>query len=663
MSNLRAWLEEKSAEKSSEEREHFLVTIPRLFLQGGQVNKLCSLLSNYDFIEAKINHHHPECGVEALIKDYDLIDDIDVKLFKYGYQSIKSLKLIQTIKSLKLIQGALRLSRYILIKYPKQLAGQLSGRLLSFDTPEIKKLLQQIPQTQVPCLRSLRASLNPPEELLISTLIGHTDSVNAVAVTPDGKFIISGSSDSTVKVWDLNTGEELLLGGHSSPVNALAVTPDGKKVISGASDNTVIVWNLEKRKKTGTFDGHSHPVVALAITPDGKTVVSASIAKKNSIKVWDLENENCQEKLTLKGHGHIVRTLAITSSNRIISASDNGSIKVWDLTNGKTLFTLQHGHKTLPGFTFVGFESPLSFVTPGFTGWASEAVYTIAVTRDGKRLISASGSGDNNTNSIKVWDLETGKEKSTLEGHKNPISALAITPNDKQVISASFDNTIKIWDIESGKEILTFIGHDNSIYDIAITLDGNKMISGSKDKTIKIWKLDPYNKHIQLTGNDNSVNDITITSDGKQVIFGLQDNTIKFSNLEENNLYDNFYSKYNIQDNILAKTRKILETCIGLSSREYTKIVSVIPIWLFSLLFYVLINRFFNEFLTLGILILLFSILNRLYLFIKAKSINPVAIMVLDIYYGFDVFPLPRLPFTWPYYANSHLIAEKIFKY
>ncbi|NEO45999.1 MAG: WD40 repeat domain-containing protein, partial [Moorea sp. SIO4A3] len=393
MSNLRSWL----GKKSPEEIEHFLGELPRLWLEGGQLNKLSRLLSNYEFIEAKLNH--PEFGIKALIEDYELIDDIDLAHPDYSEQ---------TIKFLKLIQGALRLSTHILSQDPNQLAGQLSGRLLDFDGPDIQELLQQIPQTETTCFRSLRASLSSPTGPLLSTLSGHGDSVNAVAVTPDGTMVISGSSDNTVKVWNLNTGAEIrTLTGHTSPVNAVAITPDGTRVISGGSDNTVRVWNLATAKEILRFNGHSLPVVAVAVTPDGKKVVSASVAMINSMKVWDLETG--QEELTLEGHGDLVRTVVITSDNRVISGSNDGTIKVWNLETGEMLSSLRHGSQILDHDFFI---------------YVLMQLYVIAVTLDGKWLIS--GSGHQGRNMITVWNLETGEKTVPIKSHKNPISALAI---------------------------------------------------------------------------------------------------------------------------------------------------------------------------------------------------------------------------------------------
>lgn len=512
-----------------EEKEKILGILPLLLYEGNNLLKLFYFLSDYDFIEAKVEH--PKFGIKALIEDYFWLDSLD--LLSHAYRHKK------TIESLQLIQGALRLSVHIITQDKTQLAGQLSARLRYFNTPEIKKLLQQIERTETTCLRSLKASLSPPTGNLISTLSGHLDSVNTVAVTPDGTKIISGSSDHTIKVWDLNTGTEILtLIGHTSPVNAVTITPDGTRVISGASDNTVRVWSLATGTQVLRFNGHSLPVIALAITPDSKKVVSVSIAKHNSIKVWDLETG--KEKLTLKGNRNIVRTVATTSNNRIISGSDNGTIKVWDLTNGKICFESKNERKSEGDYGSVHLE-----LVP---------VYTIAVTYDNKWLIAGSGHSKHINNTIKVWNLETGEEAFTLGSHENPISTLAVTPDGKQVISASFDNTIKVWDLESQEEILTFYGHDDSINDIKITPDGNQIVSASKDKTLKVWNLELQAQHIQLIKNKRSVNDLTITPDGEQVIFVLTNKIITVWYLEQNEKPYNLYINHNSEQNIFIKT-------------------------------------------------------------------------------------------------------------
>ncbi|MFM5946390.1 MAG: WD40 repeat domain-containing protein, partial [Dolichospermum sp.] len=123
-------------------------------------------------------------------------------------------------------------------------------------------------------LRCLTPSLTPPGSHLIRTLTGHSYLVRAIALTPDGKTVISGSNDETIKIWDLETGEEkLTFKGHSSWVTAIAVTPDGKTVISGSWDNTIKIWDLANRKEIATFTGEGR-IMRCAVASDGVTIVA-----------------------------------------------------------------------------------------------------------------------------------------------------------------------------------------------------------------------------------------------------------------------------------------------------------------------------------------------------------------------------------------------------
>ena len=180
-----------------------------------------------------------------------------------------------------------------------------------------------------------RASLESPA--LVRTLSGHGRGVNALALTGDGR-VVSGSDDGTVKVWDLNSGQEQrTLSGHGGRVRALALTGDGR-VVSGSDDGTVKVWDLNSGQEQRTLSGHGGRVRALALTGDGR-VVSGS--DDGTVKVWDLNSG--QEERTLSGHGGGVSALALMGDGRVVSGSHDGTVKVWDLNSGQEERTLS-GH-------------------------------------------------------------------------------------------------------------------------------------------------------------------------------------------------------------------------------------------------------------------------------------------------------------------------------
>ncbi|MEH2254209.1 hypothetical protein [Nostoc sp.] len=160
-------------------------------LKSSDFKKYYKVLTDFDFIAAKVNHS--DFGVQSLIEDYDLINDSEL-LNNPEYNP-------EQVKTLELIQGALRLSRHILEKDKMQLAGQLWGRMQHFVVLKIQGMLEVAKQQQVlPWLRPLTSNLISPGGSLRLTLTGHSDRINVVALTADGKQVISASSDKTLKL-------------------------------------------------------------------------------------------------------------------------------------------------------------------------------------------------------------------------------------------------------------------------------------------------------------------------------------------------------------------------------------------------------------------------------------------------------------------------------
>jgi len=157
----------------------------------------------------------------------------------------------------------------------------------------------------------------------------------------------------------------------------------------------------------------------------------------------------------------------------------------------------------------------------------SNFVLSVSFSPDGKTL--ASGSEDN---TIKLWNLETGKEIRTLNGHSNSVYSVSFSPDGKTLASGSEDNTIKLWNLETGKEIRTLNGHSNSVYSVSFSPDGKTLASGSYDDTIKLWNLETGKEIRTLNGHSNSVYSVSFSPDGKTLASGSEDNTIKLWNLE-----------------------------------------------------------------------------------------------------------------------------------
>ena len=537
-------------------RLYRLRTRPQLLAQSCQADRLFELLTDFDFIEAKVSH--PDINLQELIEDYDR-----------AFEPKASIS-AEKESTLKLIQGAIRLSAHVLDKDETQLAGQLLGRLMSFDVPEIQAMLEQVKQQKIPWLRPLISSLNPPGELLLRTLKGHTSSVSAIAVTPNGKHLVSGSLDDSVIVWNLETGEQIFTFiGHSEWVNAIAISPDGKRVISGSSDKTIKVWDINLGKEFFTLEGHTDSVVSVAVTPDCKRIISGSW--DNTIKIWDLEN--VKELNTLEAHTNRVKFVVITPDGKFLISSGSEykpiklfheqTIKGWNLEHGTEVFTL---------WSNVGFWGRIAITPDGkyFISSATDiniwnletrekkftiyteiqrvesSVYTVAVTPDCKLLISGLGNGI-----LQIWDLNTKQELVTLNGHVGAVTDVVVTPDGKRMISASTDSTIKVWDLEAvkAKKLFTWNGCTSQINTITVTPDGKQAISGSEDGAIKVWDLVSgkiLNTFTDSNNFRNSVHDVVITPDGKQVIAALRESNIKVWDLKTGKNLNTFkgHSRY-----------------------------------------------------------------------------------------------------------------------
>jgi WD40 repeat protein len=209
-----------------------------------------------------------------------------------------------------------------------------------------------------------------PDGILLKTLAGHSDHVSSLAISPDGKLLVSGSRDKTVKIWSLPRGT--LVKTIPEYVHWLAISLDGKLLVSGGWDRTIKVWSLPRGVLRTTLAVEDYPQ-AVGMTPDGnllsggygKTVIVRSLSDGSVVK-------------TLVGHVHFIHALAATPDGRlVVSGSSDKTVKVWSYADGTLLNTLS-GH--------------------------TEAVSAVAISRDGKLL--ASGSTDK---TIRLWSLPDGQ--------------------------------------------------------------------------------------------------------------------------------------------------------------------------------------------------------------------------------------------------------------
>jgi WD40 repeat protein/sterol desaturase/sphingolipid hydroxylase (fatty acid hydroxylase superfamily) len=285
-------------------------------------------------------------------------------------------------------------------------------------------------------------------------LTGHKGAVLCVAVSGDGRHVLSGGADGTIKIWDAATGrEEQALVGHRGYVQSVAVSGDGRHIVSGSADKTVKVWDAETCREERTLTGHLAPVLSVAVSGDGKCVVSGSADL--SAKVWDAAAG--KEKHTLAGDPGAVVGVAVSGDGRHVVTASAWTAKVWDADTG-------HEERTLAGH--------------------ADLVYGVAIGADGHQVVTASFD-----EKVKVWGAAEGREKLSLMGHKGPVYSAALSPDGRCVVSGSNDRTVRVWDTTRGRELLTLKGHTDAVTGVAISPDGRRVIAGGRDGTITVWDI------------------------------------------------------------------------------------------------------------------------------------------------------------------------------
>jgi WD40 repeat protein len=244
--------------------------------------------------------------------------------------------------------------------------------------------------------------------------------VASAALSPDGRYVATGSWDHSAKIWDTATGRAIrkLEGGHTGYINAVdfsPVQPAGQasrlELLTASDDGTARLWDAETGQPTGViFRGHTARITAACFSPDGSHVLTASGDK--TARIWD--RTTGQQIQALSGHEWAVLCGQFSpDGQRIITGSEDDTAKVWVLAAGGEPITLA-GH--------------------------TAAITAVAFSPDGTRVLT--GSRDN---SAKLWDAQTGKEILSLPGHTQEVTSVAFSPDGLHVLTASRDGTAMIW--------------------------------------------------------------------------------------------------------------------------------------------------------------------------------------------------------------------------
>jgi len=294
---------------------------------------------------------------------------------------------------------------------------------------------------------------------------GHTGEVCSVDLSPDSRYALSGGgykNDFTLRLWDIETGEEIRQFKHAGYVQSVAFSPDGRFAFSGEGimefrdeKPAIHVWEIDTGKEIQRFEGHIKGVESIMVSPDGQQVLSGS--RDYTLRLWDIETG--KEIRCFKGHKESVYSVSFSPNGRFaLSWSEDLTLRLWEIKTGEEIRCFK-GHS-------------------GF-------VQSVAVSPDGRYALS--GSRDH---SVRLWEIDTGEEIRCIKGSTSMVHSVAFSPGGRYALSGGDYNNLRLWEIETGREIRYFEGHTGTITSLTFSQDSHYALSGSTDRTLRLWEFD-----------------------------------------------------------------------------------------------------------------------------------------------------------------------------
>lgn len=334
-------------------------------------------------------------------------------------------------------------------------------------------------------------------EQVSDTIKVNTYPVCSVSFSPDGTQILSSSYDSTARIWDVNTGKQnhRLKKWFSGAVDSAVFSPDGRRVATATSDGVIRIWDaLSGKRIFRPLVGHTDGVESIMFSAGGDFIVSASLDR--TVRFWDVVTG--KQILKFIGHADIVTSVKIISDGRIVSASDDGTIRIWNVLRDWQEYALLEGHKS--------------------------NVKTASFSHDGEMLVSASYD-----QTIRIWDAKTCKQiGSPLVGHTKIVTSAEFSPDGKKIVSSSCDGTIRLWDVSTGSSfVIQNRDNTDSVNSAYFSPDGKRIVSTSRN-VIRVWDATTGELLISLLeGHTDEVLSASFSPDCRQIISGSYDGSIR----------------------------------------------------------------------------------------------------------------------------------------